>query len=69
MRHEQVYTEHETVWMPDTRITEPLSRYTYQPLRGYGSILAVFDDGKCIGFILSETLGYPTVKDWMKGSK
>ena len=64
-----VYTATGSLWMPENKITEVVPGHTYEPLRGYGSVMAVLDaDGTCIGWILSETLGYPTVKDWMQAT-
>jgi hypothetical protein len=54
-----------SVYMPDHMIERHNAAYVYEPLRGYGYILAVFLDGKCIGSISTQTLGYASAKEWM----
>ena len=64
------YTQNGTLDIPEVEIKKDNHEYVYVPLRGYSSVLAVMDlSDKCIGYILSETLGYESVKAWMTGAK
>lgn len=60
------YLENGTVYIPETKITHVDASHTYKAMRGYAYILAVFKDNSCIGWIDIETLGYKSVKDWLK---
>ena len=69
MRYDMVYTTNKTYSMPECELLIPMPHYVYVPLRGYSSLLAVFDFGdECIGWIATDTLGYPDVKAWMHGT-
>lgn len=58
------------VFVPETKITQNKSEYVYHPLRGYCSLLAVFDiNDKCIGWIDTRTLGCEDAKEWMEKNK
>lgn len=70
MAHHSSFNTRGEIWYPDTEITVPRSNYRYEPLRGYGSIMAVYDEkaDKYVGWIKAETLGFPGahgVKNWM----
>lgn len=66
---ETAYTATQTIHLPDVEVDQDDPSYIYVPLRGYSSVMAVFDQSdECIGWILSERLGYPTVKDWIKAT-
>lgn len=58
--------EPEKIYVPDTMIENLLSSYEFVPLRGYGYILAVKDNGSYIGFIGIEKLGFKTVSEYLK---
>jgi hypothetical protein len=55
------------VFVPDVLLA-PRASYQYEAARGHSHTLIVFDraTGQPKGFILSENLGYATVKEWMK---
>lgn len=53
------------IFVPDVKIVEDRDEYAYEPLRGYSASLAVVDDGRCIGWIDTRTLGYEDAKSWM----
>lgn len=54
------------IFMPDVEIKEKELIHLYVPLRGSGFTLAVFEHDEPIGWIKVETLGYDSVKDWIK---
>ena len=61
-----VYTAHRKITMPDKEIKSDLPEYIYVPLRGWCSILAVFDlDDRCIGWVDTSLLGFKCVEDWI----
>lgn len=61
------YTQNQKIHLPEVEITEDKPEYIYVPLRGHAHVLAVFDkNDECIGWVKSETLGSPSVKDWIK---
>lgn len=63
----QVYTANRgVVFLPDVQIKELKASYTYEALRGYGFVLAVFDGETPIGHTTSDALGYPTAKAWLE---
>lgn len=65
-----VYTTNKSYLMPDRAIKEINHTHNYVPLRGYFSLLAVFDlDDKCIGWIDTVHLGYPNARAWMDATK
>jgi len=69
-KFETVYTQNNRYQMPDVEIKKDDSSYVYVPLRGTSATLAVFDiNDKLIGWINTETLGYPDAKSWIAGEK
>jgi hypothetical protein len=63
------YTQNHSIFMPEVKIETHDASYVYVPLRGYCSLLAVFDiQDNCIGWIDTRTLGYETAKDWIVGT-
>jgi hypothetical protein len=62
-------TDGKPVYIPDHRIERHNAAYVYEPLRGYGHILAVFLDDKCIGWIETYTLGHGSVTEWVAAQR
>jgi hypothetical protein len=67
-RFETVYTTNRSVQMPANRIDVPDPAYVYVPLRGYSASLAVFQNGRCVGWIDTRKLGYENAKAWVAGT-
>jgi hypothetical protein len=64
------YTLNGPVMVPENEIRQPLPGYTYKALRGYGYVLAVFDENQeCIGWITIDKLGYKSARDWLERKK
>ncbi len=59
------HTLYRSIFIPEVEVTHPQEWYKYEALRGSSQTLAVFNSGICIGWIKVETLGYPSVKDWL----
>lgn len=57
------------VFIPDTRIREHRPGQTYEGLRGYGHSLAVLVEGKCVGYIMVEDLGFENAKAWLLSTR
>lgn len=72
--------DHNTIYIGKRKVTcldsiqhhAPADRCAYAPINGFGYVLAVFApvfdrDGlwTCIGWILSEDLGYRSAKEWI----
>lgn len=60
------YTEKGHIIVPDNEIKEKKPGHKYAPLRGYGYLMAVFQEENCIGFIRVTHLGYRTVSKYME---
>jgi len=55
-----------SIMLPETKVTHADPSHVYEPMRGFGAHLAVFDaDGRPIGYIDTRTLGYETARDWL----
>lgn len=53
-----------SIYGDDVQI-DPKTAARFEPLRGYGHILAAFDAaGRCIGWVTADQLGYPDAKAW-----
>jgi hypothetical protein len=64
------YTQNHTIHIPDIEVKTDIATHRYAALRGYAYVLAVFDlRGVCIGWILSETLGFENVARWLLANK
>lgn len=65
VRKDEVWTRNGSVFMPDIEVT-PMYHYRYEALKGYAYVLAAFWHDECIGYVMSEALGYPTAKAWLE---
>ena len=59
------YTATQSIFIPEVKIETHNEEYSYQALRGYSGILAVFGESGCVGWIKVEVLGFSTAKEWM----
>lgn len=50
--------------VPGTKL-DPQPFYEYQPIKGFQKVLAVWNDGELIGFVMCEDLGFEDVKSWI----
>lgn len=62
-------TKNAPIHLPEKVLKEGKPSYTYVPLRGFDYELAVMEAGKPVGWILTETLGFPSVYAWQKKSR
>jgi hypothetical protein len=63
--NDKCYTQHGAIFVPSIEIVEYQPTYRYEPLRGYGYIMAAISDSSCIGWVDCVKMGYPTVNEYM----
>lgn len=64
------YTQHHQIIIPDIQIKEEKAFHRYVATRGYAYTMAVFNlSGSCVGWILSETLGFDNVAQYLMSEK
>lgn len=65
------FTESATIFIPEVEIKQKKASHKYEPLRGHGHVMAVMDkdSNECLGYILSSTLGYKDVQEFVKNRK
>jgi len=57
---------HGLAFVPDRRLTRLRATDLLRPCRGYSASLAVENrDGRLIGWMLADDVGYPDVRTWM----
>lgn len=72
--HNEAFTANRRIMLPEVQLTRVLSHQVVVPLRGYAYTMAVCHkfavNGNllCAGWIQAHTLGYNTVKQWIKAT-
>jgi hypothetical protein len=62
------HTADKEIQIPETEIESRKPEYKYEPLRGCGYVMAVFEADKCVGWITCWRLGFNSVKEWIDGT-
>lgn len=57
------------IFVPDIEVIVDITKQNYVPLKGAAFTLAVIQSGKCVGWCLTETLGFESVKDYVIATK